>query len=461
MRSYRRLLSGAGVSVVAIVTMGYGAISAQLATGSTEEIAPLATPEGINIQPLGLAQGYSMNKASATKLPRKEIVFADSEGMTLYYNDMDPPGRSVCVEECAKIWPPALVQSDAEPVANWSVITREDGLRQWAYKSKSLYTYTKDVDIGSVGGNSPKRFGRGPKIGPRGRTSDSIPKDVPMPKGWHAAMVYPVTDAKLPGGFVIRQVEDAMAQVLVGEESGKTLYAFDGDANAAMRACSSTECQKHWSPVVAPRIAIPMGDFTAGVRHDGITQWEYKGRALFTYSGDLAVGDANGIGVDEDWQIAAHVRYFVPSNVTTERSRKLGKVLATADGKTLYRRNSHIFQSGSGHSLRRGDPIRPAVGRDLGTNPRCVSECNKWHPFLAPADAQTWGDWRVATRADGSKQWVQRGYALWTYDGDKKPGDINGNDSYRIVVGHDDKTVIDIGTPIDGPWALLWIAAAP
>ena len=44
MRWCRRLLSVAGVSVVAIVTMGYGAISAQLATGSTEEFAPLATP---------------------------------------------------------------------------------------------------------------------------------------------------------------------------------------------------------------------------------------------------------------------------------------------------------------------------------------------------------------------------------------------------------------------------------
>jgi len=137
-------------------------------------------------------------------------------------------------------------------------------------------------------------------------------------------------------------------------------------------------------------------------------------------------------------------------------------VLANADGMTLYRRDGYIFQSGGGHSLRRGQPARPAVGRDIGTDPRCGTECEKaWHPFAAAADAQPSGFWDVATRADGSKQWVYQGYALWTFSGDRKPGDINGHDSYDIQVSDDPNRIVDVGTPMDGAAGLWWSIAIP
>lgn len=435
------------------------ALSASQRTST--EFSPLATPEGITIQPLGLAQGYSLSKEAATKLPRERIVYANSAGMTLYTYDQDPIGRSVCVDACSKEWIPALAESEPRGAVDWSVIKRDDGTKQWALKGKPVYTYVNDRDPGSVGGNSPARFGRGPGVGPRGILSDSITKDVPLPAGWREAQMYPVVDVALPGGFEIREVEDAMAMVIIDDNTGKSLYGFNGDPQKAMKACSSKACRDAWEPVVAPRIAFTNGDFGVGARDDGINQWTYKGRALFTYQGDQMFGDAYGIGVDPNFEIAAHRKYYVPDGVTVQRSHKLGKLLAASAGQTLYRRNSHIWQSGGGHTLRRGDPIRPAVGRDLGADPRCKVDCEKWHPFLASANAKSWGDWAVVTRPDGSKQWTQRGYALWTFDGDKAPGDIYGNDSYDYVMSHDKNTEIELGTPIDGPWALLWIAAAP
>lgn len=457
MRTHTRLWIGS-LSIVAMMAAG-AAMSAQ--RNVPAEFSPLAGPEGVTYQPLGLAAGYSLSKTAATKLPRDTIVFGNQDGLTLYTYDKDEPGKSVCVDECAKTWIPATPLAGAAPVVDWTVIKRADGSPQWAYKNKPVYTFVEDKDPGSVGGNSPARFGRGDGIGPRGRTSASIAKDKPLPEGWHELQMYPVRDVALPGGFQIREVEDAMAMVLVDENTGKSLYAFNGTPQQAMKACATDACRDAWKPLIAPRIAFANGDFGVGSREDGVTQWTYKGRALFTYAGDLLFGDANGIGVDKNFEIAAHRRYYVPPAIVAQHNPKLGKLLATSTGQTLYRRNSHIFQSGSGHSLRRGDPIRPAVGRDLGGNPRCNFECEKWRPLLAPANARAWGDWNVIVREDGSKQWTQRGYALWTYDGDKAPGDINGNDSYQYVMSHDDKTVIDIGTPIDGPWALLWIAAAP
>ena len=36
---------------------------------------------------------------------------------------------------------------------NWSVITRDDGTKQWAYKGKPLYTWAKDTKPGDVTGD--------------------------------------------------------------------------------------------------------------------------------------------------------------------------------------------------------------------------------------------------------------------------------------------------------------------
>lgn len=462
MRTAQKLLSGVALPVVAMaaaLAMSNTSAAQQRSAGRAPS-APLATPEGITIQPLGNAQGYSLSKSTATRLPRERIAFADDKGMTLYVYDKDAAGVSNCAADCAKTWPPAVAAADAKPVQDWSVITRADGTRQWAHKDKPLYTYSGDVDPGSVGGNSPKRFGRGPLIGPRGRTSPSIPKDVPLPEGWQPAMMYPVVGMPLPSAFAVREVEDAMALVITEDFTGKSLYTFEGDPKQAEKACTG-KCTSVWQPVVAPRIVSGKGDFSAVLRNDGINQWTYKGRALYTYFDDAAYGDAFGINADSRFEVAAVARYWTPANVKIQRTPKMGIVLATEAGQTLYRRSAYIYQSGGGHSLRRGDPIRPAVGRDLGGDPRCQRECDMWHPLLAPANAKAWGDWSTVTRPDGSKQWTQRGFALWTYDGDKLPGDMNGNDDTDVFVSEDKETIVDTGTPYYGASTLFWIVAYP
>src|SRR5690606_34230927 len=149
-------------------------------------------------------------------------------------------------------------------------------------------------------------------------------------------------------------------------------------------------------------------------------------------------------------------RHFVPENVTVQRTRSQGLVWATAEGKTLYKRDGHIYQSGGGRSLHRGAPQRPAVGRDIGVNAQCEGKCAElWTPFLAPQDAKPQGYWDVYTRADGSKQWAYQGYALWTYAEDERPGDMLGHDTYDMYFAMDARTRIDIGTPMDGIATLI------
>ena len=444
-----------------LMLSGAAALScASVHAASNREPAPLATPPGIQIQPMGTAAGYTLSAEAAAGTPHVQVVFADEKGMSLYYSDADAGGQSTCVGECLKLWHPALTSLSEQPrVDGWAFVSRPDGSKQWTLRGRPLYTYAKDVDIGSVGGNSPKTWGRGALVGPRGYLRGPMPKEEQLPDGWHAAMFFPL-EKDLPPGFKIRQVEDVIGLVLTNE-AGHTMYVLDGDVAKDRKLCGSeSECAR-WRPVAAPRIAVPFGDFGLISRADGIKQWSFKGKGLYTFTDDLVPMDANGIGVNPSWAPAYIVRHFVPSNVRVSPSLKLGKVWATAQGQTLYKRQGYIYQSGSGHAARRGDTVRPAVGRDIGTNPRCQKQCDMWHPFLAPADAQPSGYWAVATREDGQKQWTYQGYALWTYDGDKAPGDINGNDSFDFFVGQYNKTIIDVGTPYDWPTSLYWIVAYP
>ena len=77
-------------------------------------------------------------------------MLADAKGMTLYTSSRDPAGVSNCYGECMKNWPPLLAAADAQPMTNWTIIKRTDGIRQWAYKGMALYMSSKDQKPGDT-----------------------------------------------------------------------------------------------------------------------------------------------------------------------------------------------------------------------------------------------------------------------------------------------------------------------
>ena len=80
-------------------------------------------------------------------------VLADARGMTLYTYDKDELGKSNCNGLCAHVWPPLAASADAQPMGDWTVITRRDGSKQWTYKGRPLYTYEKDKRPGETKGD--------------------------------------------------------------------------------------------------------------------------------------------------------------------------------------------------------------------------------------------------------------------------------------------------------------------
>jgi predicted lipoprotein with Yx(FWY)xxD motif len=107
-----------------------------------------------------LATGCSHDGLTAPMAPATltQGVLTTPKGMTLYTFDKDAAnsGKSVCNGPCAKLWPPFLVTSQEQASGAYSILTRDDGAKQWAYKGMPLYTFQSDVKPGDRTGDKVK-----------------------------------------------------------------------------------------------------------------------------------------------------------------------------------------------------------------------------------------------------------------------------------------------------------------
>ena len=85
-------------------------------------------------------------------------MLVNASGMTLYTFDKDVAGsnKSMCNGPCIALWPAHAAAADAKPEGDYSIITRDDGSKQWAYQGKPLYTYTADKKAGDATGDNFK-----------------------------------------------------------------------------------------------------------------------------------------------------------------------------------------------------------------------------------------------------------------------------------------------------------------
>jgi predicted lipoprotein with Yx(FWY)xxD motif len=121
----------------AFVLMFIGHLFAgDLATLGAQSVPAVQMPAGVQVQ----------------KSAAGAMVLADAKGMTLYTFAKDMAGMSHCAGPCAQNWPPLAVAADAKPVGDWTIVAREDGTKQWAYKNMPLYTWIKDTKPGDATG---------------------------------------------------------------------------------------------------------------------------------------------------------------------------------------------------------------------------------------------------------------------------------------------------------------------
>ncbi len=82
-----------------------------------------------------------------------QVFIMNEKHMSLYFYSKDANGVSKCNGACAKAWPPALMPAGTQMPESYSLIKRDDGTMQIAFKGRPMYLYIKDRKIGDIKGD--------------------------------------------------------------------------------------------------------------------------------------------------------------------------------------------------------------------------------------------------------------------------------------------------------------------
>jgi predicted lipoprotein with Yx(FWY)xxD motif len=82
-------------------------------------------------------------------------ILVNTAGMTLYVFDKDAAGsgKSACNGPCAGLWPALKAGATDTASGDWTLVTRDDGAKQWAYKGKPVYLWVNDKKPGDKTGD--------------------------------------------------------------------------------------------------------------------------------------------------------------------------------------------------------------------------------------------------------------------------------------------------------------------
>ncbi|MET9606809.1 SCO0930 family lipoprotein [Streptomyces sp. NPDC006512] len=259
--------------------------------------------------------------------------------------------------------------------------------------------------------------------------SDAYGSDKPSEYGAGAA-----DGAAKPAGQLTVAGTEQLGPVLT-DSAGLTLYRFDKDTAKPPASNCEGDCAKTWPVVAAGDVTAAAGMDPAVlgevVRKDGSKQLTVGGWPAYRFAKDTKPGDLNGQGVGGTWfalapdgkKAAKAAAAPAPAGsegaegakgaegaLTVAKDPKLGEHIVDGKGMTVYR-----FKP---------DTAWPMVSK-------CEGDCVAKWPVVAPVDkANAKGivekNYLVLDRPDGKKQQTVDCWPVYTFTGDKKPGDTNG-----------------------------------
>jgi len=98
--------------------------------------------------------GYAAAQNMPSAVKASNGMLTDAKGMTLYTFDNDKePNKSACTGNCLNNWPVLKAGAADKDMGSFTVITRDDGSKQWAYKGKPLYYFAMDKAPGDKAGD--------------------------------------------------------------------------------------------------------------------------------------------------------------------------------------------------------------------------------------------------------------------------------------------------------------------
>ena len=246
----------------------------------------------------------------------------------------------------------------------------------------------------------------------------------PGSSGAGGAYGVPTGNSTTPGAAAAQTAQTAALKVartsagtVLASSRGLTLYYFTEDKPGSGKSVCTGSCASAWPPLAAPvrapagvRLPGPLGMIT---RPGGSAQVTINGYPIYTYAGDKALGQAAGNGIEGVWHVIKIGSGTAASQAAALKVARTsaGTVLASSRGLTLY----YFTQD------------KPGSSKSV-----CTGSCaSAWPPLAAPVRAPAGvrlpGPLGMITRPGGLRQVTINGYPIYTYAGDKAPGQASGN----------------------------------
>jgi predicted lipoprotein with Yx(FWY)xxD motif len=229
----------------------------------------LALPDGIGVAENLTAGGH---------------LLVDQEGLPLYAFSGDLKNdRTVCAGSCAGGWMPVAAAQLANPVGDFTIVSRPDGTRQWAFRGRPLYRFGGDVLPSDVNG-----LGRDTQWQPALVLRYPTPAEVSLRPQTEHGPVFATPDGRT------LYLRDRYIYTGPGGHNTQTNRPIPQIGRAMGTLACEGECTRTWQPLAAPAEAQAAGLWSVVTRADGSRQWAYRDFPLYTFAGDTVPGEMNG-----------------------------------------------------------------------------------------------------------------------------------------------------------------------
>jgi predicted lipoprotein with Yx(FWY)xxD motif len=270
----------------------------------------LGRPYAVNLAraPLaGMPAGVTVRETPAG------LALANFDGRIFYF--ADPSRANACDARCKELWRPFVAPAMASTERlgrQWTLVNGANGVAQWAFDGKPLFTYERDAPA------------HGEQV-----FADTFGGQWSAPiDGWHVALLLSaplppagVSTQRLPGDNQLFSF--GLPKIVYADDRGMTLYTLhcsEGDEEGGLDCddagdnptywssfCGGIDrCADTWRPLPAPddverddgiwSVAVidPRQPWSTTDGARGMRVWAYRGRPVFTYVGDTLPGDFYG-----------------------------------------------------------------------------------------------------------------------------------------------------------------------
>ncbi len=430
-RTPRRRGSLNGLVIAALLAVASGTAPALAAApvAEKEQYLPVPMPPGFGVEVTEVdgpvfvdSRGRTLYQWPLKDLrngdagDRKGVATCDDTRYQVNSGLMSPYPPGLLLPEldkrpsCVEVWPPVYAADDSKPIGKWTILERKEGKKQWAFDGYALYSSVLDRERGDVNGGSAFE---------QANDSPALRRPVGPP-------------SIVPPAFAIKQMRTG--RILVNHV-GFSVYASDKDGPNKSNCDSG--CLREWSPAIAPEAAQPQGEWAVIERSPGIKQWTFRKQPLYTRKADRRSRSLEG-GDVPGWRNVYAQRAPAPPKEFTIQDSRLGQVLADSRGSTIYLYNcadDALDQLACDH------PDTPQAYRISICGGGSVERCLQTFPYVvaskdAKSDSRIWsvmaidpktGHRAAPGQADAVQVWAFRDRPVYTYSGDKEPGDADGD----------------------------------